>query len=142
MKIYLAGPLFTRAEYIFNEELAYDLKEMGFEVFLPQEECKSVLDSREIFNICKNGIEASDIIIAILDGADADSGTCWEVGFAYAIGVSRIIALRTDFRQTGDTQGFNAMLYNSATKVIVGNDAMLQFWTYIKTLKTKKAQDI
>lgn len=135
MKIYLAGPLFTRAEFQFNEELAYDLKEMGFEVFLPQEECKGVLDTHQIFKICKNGIKTSDTMIAILDGADADSGTCWEVGFAYAIGVSRIIALRTDFRQSGDTQGFNAMLYNSATKVISGNDAMLQFWQYIKSLK-------
>ena len=139
MKIYLAGPLFTRAEFLFNEELAYDLKEMGFEVFLPQEECKGVLDTREIFNICKNGIEASDIVIAILDGADADSGTCWEVGFAYAIGVSRIIALRTDFRQSGDTGGFNAMLYHSATKVISGSDAMLQFWNYM--LQIKKGPD-
>lgn len=137
MMIYLAGPLFTRAEYQFNEELAYDLKEIGFEVFLPQEKCKGVLNTREIFTICKAGIEASDIVIAILDGADADSGTCWEVGFAYAIGISRIIALRTDFRQSGDTQGFNAMLYNSATKVIAGNDAMLQFWSYIQKINEK-----
>ena len=135
MKIYLAGPLFTRAEYQFNEQLAYDLIKIGFEVFLPQEQCKGVLDSREIFNICKNGIEASDMVIAVLDGADADSGTCWEVGFAYAIGVGRIIALRTDFRQSGDTGGFNAMLYHSATKVITGNDAMIQFWQHIQEIK-------
>lgn len=131
MKIYLAGPLFTRAEYEFNEKLANDLKKMGFEVFLPQEECKGLLDTRQIFQVCKNGIESSDSIVAILDGADADSGTCWEVGFAYAIGIERIIALRTDFRQSGDTGGFNAMLYHSATKVIDGNDAMLQFWKYV-----------
>lgn len=135
MKIYLAGPLFTRAEYEFNEKLTKNLRKMGFEVFLPQEECKGIFNTREIFNICKDGIEASDMVIAVLDGADADSGTCWEVGFAYAIGISRIIALRTDFRQSGDTGGFNAMLYHSATKVIKGNDTMLQFWQYMASIK-------
>jgi nucleoside 2-deoxyribosyltransferase len=148
--IYLAAPLFTRAEYLFNEDLACDLLKNKWDVFLPQEECKKAVEiynkinekwaSEPVFNVCKQGIFDSDIVVAILDGADADSGTCWEVGYAYALG-KYIIGLRTDIRRSGDTGGFNLMLYNSCTVVIEGNDAMMQFWKHLATLKNKKAPD-
>src|SRR5258705_4446618 len=117
-KIYLAGPLFTVAEQNFNEKLKNDLTAKGYEVFLPQEECKGKKE-KEIFDTCKYGIDISEIIVAIVDGADADSGTCWECGYAYAT-KKYIIAVRTDFRKSGDTKGFNAMIYYSADKIIEG----------------------
>lgn len=119
-KIYLAGPLFSVAETNFNAKLAHFLVENGYEVFLPQVECKNKT-GREIFETCVKGIESSDMILAVLDGADADSGTCWECGYSFAKG-KPVIGLRTDFRNSGDTRGFNAMIYYSAASVMEGPD--------------------
>ena len=44
---------------------------------------------------------SADALVAILDGADADSGTSFECGLAYALGIP-IVAVRTDFRGGGD----------------------------------------
>lgn len=118
MKIYLAGPLFTAAEYQFNEKLAETITDLGHAVFLPQHECEG-LEGADIFTACKAGVEKCDTVIAILDGADADSGTSWEVGYAYAL-KKEIIGIRTDFRGTGDSEGFNAMLLYSCNSVYFG----------------------
>ena len=122
--IYLAGPLFTAAEISFNIHLSDILKEHGHKVFLPQHECLNKTDE-DIFNTCKDGIESADLIVAILDGADADSGTCWECGYAVAKGTP-VILVRTDIRQSGDTKGFNAMLYYSAAAVIEERENYVQ----------------
>jgi nucleoside 2-deoxyribosyltransferase len=130
--IYLAGPLFSKAEQQFNYQLYEKLVKEGFNVFLPQEECKG-LEGFRIFEKCKEGIDFSEIIIAILDGADADSGTCWECGYAFAKN-KHIIAIRTDFRNTGDTNGFNAMLYYSVNKIITSNNYLIEIKDYLHEL--------
>lgn len=131
-KIYLAGPLFSCAEQQFNNDLFDSLSAAGYAVFLPQKECTG-LEADKIFNRCREGIDSSEIIIAILDGADADSGTCWECGYGYAKG-KQIVALRTDFRKSGDTEGFNAMLFFCANKVITGNNFLQSLLEHLKTL--------
>jgi len=120
----VAGPLFSLAEQEFNTKLNNKLIEKGFHTFLPQDECKDCVGV-EIFNKCKEGIDTSDIVLANMDGADADSGTCWECGYAFA-NHKFIIAYRTDFRKSGDTGGFNAMLYFSANKLIEGDNYLSQ----------------
>ena len=127
--IYLAGPLFTKAEQDFNKELAEFLSGKGFKVFLPQEECKNK-KKKDIFLKCKEGLDSSDIVLAIMDGADADSGTCWEFGYAFAKNKT-LIALRTDFRKSGDTGGFNAMIYYSAAKLISGKNYLSEIFKYL-----------
>lgn len=114
--IYLAGPLFSAAETTFNKNLAVFLEANGYEVFLPQEQCNNKT-TEEIFHICKGGVENAVALVAIMDGADADSGTCWECGYAMAKG-KPVILVRTDIRDSGDTRGFNAMLYYGARAVI------------------------
>lgn len=113
--IYFAAPLFTKAEQDFNIAVVTVLRNGGWEVFLPQEECKG--SHEEMFNTCLMGVKNCTIVVAVLDGADADSGTCWEVGYAYAKGFP-IVALRTDFRGTGDSEGFNLMLKFSANTLV------------------------
>ncbi|TML00277.1 MAG: 2-deoxyribonucleoside glycosidase [Actinobacteria bacterium] len=49
-------------------------------------------------------IGRADGMLAVLDGADVDSGTAAEIGFAAAQG-KPIAALRLDVRQTGDNEG-------------------------------------
>jgi nucleoside 2-deoxyribosyltransferase len=54
-------------------------------------------------------IEESDALFAILDGADVDSGTAAEVGYAAARG-KPIVGVREDLRQTGDNPGVTVNL--------------------------------
>lgn len=122
--VYLAGPLFTAAEVKFNLHLSDILKDHGYKVFLPQHECLNKVE-KDIFTTCRNGIESANMILAILDGADADSGTCWECGYAVAKG-KPVILVRTDIRHSGDTKGFNAMLYYSASAVIEERENYVQ----------------
>ena len=92
-------------------------RSLGYQVFLPQVECAGLRDPQAIFERCRAGLDRVDAVIAVLDGADADSGTCWECGYAFAR-KQPIVALRTDFRGSGDSGGFNAMLLGTARAVV------------------------
>ena len=56
-------------------------------------------------------IRSVDMLVAVLDGVDVDSGTAGEMGFAYGLG-KPVHGLRTDFRVTGDNEaaGINLQL--------------------------------
>ena len=84
MKIYLAGPLFTTPEREFNDRLATMLRVLGHEVFVPQEHPASAPTGAAIFHKDVAGLDWAEAVVAIMDGADPDSGTCWECGYAYA----------------------------------------------------------
>jgi len=116
--IYLAAPLFTQAEQEFNTKLAQRLQSAGNTVFLPQEEAKNLTQTEEIFKRCLYGLDRAHLVLVILDGADADSGTCFEVGYAYAKKIPAI-GLRTDFRGTGDDWGLNLMLLQSCNHLLL-----------------------
>jgi nucleoside 2-deoxyribosyltransferase len=114
MRIYFAGPLFNAAERDWNAALAAALRGAGHEVFLPQEQ-EPAKDAAGIFATDVGGIDWADSIIAIMDGPDPDSGTCWEVGYAYQ--KKPIVLVRTDMRRDRGSggSGYNAMLTESAT---------------------------
>ena len=113
MKLYFAGPLFTSAERDWNRAIADGLRAAGHEVFLPQQQ-EPGTDAPGIFARDVAGIDWADGLVAIVDGADADSGTAWEVG--YAFGKKPIVLVRTDIRALrGYEGGYNAMLTQSAT---------------------------
>ncbi len=120
-RVYLAAPLFSDAERSYNSFIAGLLKKNLFEVYLPQDAGDDSAGrdrnvQEQLFAINKKAIEQSDIVVAIVDGADADSGTAWEMGYAYAIGKT-VIALRTDFRHVGSSEHVNLMLEQSAVVV-------------------------
>ncbi len=116
--ICLAGPLFTQAEKDFNYHLAHELgKKTGIPVFLPQDECGKLSRPDDIFRACLEGINRSKLVVAILDGPDADSGTSFEAGYAHAKGMP-VIGVRTDFRQRGDDGGLNLMLSKSCHRLV------------------------
>lgn len=117
MKIYMAGPLFSTAECNFNSQLAYCLRELGHEVFLPQENEQGE-DPHAIFVSDVGGIEWSELVLANLDGPDPDSGTCWELGFGYHAG-KHIGVYRTDFRLFKGMDQINLMMTESADFVII-----------------------
>lgn len=122
-QIYLAGPLFSKAERDFNLHLRDRLVEIGFNVFLPQEDGDDTISSRleeRMKNIFMNdvkGIDESDIVLAVLDGgSDVDSGTAWEMGYAYAKGIP-VLGLKTDFRTFGDEGIVNLMMEMSMDRL-------------------------
>ena len=114
-KLFLSGPLFTVAERDFNAGLAGFLEAQKFEVWLPQQRA-SRGGAKAIFQSCVAGIEWSDAVVACMDGPDPDSGTSWEVGYAYAK-EKPIVCYRSDFRSGGDTgrTPYNLMLSEAAT---------------------------
>lgn len=58
------------------------------------------------------------MVLIILDGTDADSGSCFEMGYAFAKGLP-IVGLRTDFRGSGEHMGLNLMLTHSCTHLVL-----------------------
>ncbi len=120
-RLYLAAPLFSEAERSFNTSVARLLNTHLFEVHLPQEagddsDTRGTREQERLFNLNKTALEDSDIIIAVVEGADVDSGTAWEMGYAFALG-KPVIALRTDFRRVGHHEHVNLMLEQSAKVV-------------------------
>jgi nucleoside 2-deoxyribosyltransferase len=116
MRIYLAAPLFTTGERDFNDGLARRLRQFGHEVWLPQEHEQRSKTAEEVFKKDVEGIDWAEVVVANMDGADPDSGTCWECGYAYR--KKPIIVFRTDFR-AGEEPGkglYNLMLTASATR--------------------------
>jgi nucleoside 2-deoxyribosyltransferase len=114
MRLYFAGPLFTLPERTWNAEVVAALRSAGHEVFLPQEK-EPGLDAAGIFATDVGGIDWADGLVAIVDGADPDAGTSWEIGYAYGSN-KPIVLVRTDIRDgAGEAAGYNAMLAESAT---------------------------
>ena len=128
MKIYLAGPIFSLNERNFNKDLANAIfNEAGYEVFLPQENPLKGEPTDENFSklfikLIKK-IDESDLMVSIVDGADSDSGTCIEMGYAYGI-KKPIIGIRTDFRNL-ETKGVNLMVFYVCDKYILLKDKQL-----------------
>jgi nucleoside 2-deoxyribosyltransferase len=48
-------------------------------------------------------VRDADVVFALLDGADVDSGTAAEIGYAAAVGTP-VVGYRTDWRTSGDNE--------------------------------------
>jgi len=125
VKVYLAGPLgFSEAGRAFhNSTLIPALVGLGCEVLDPwtltdPAKIDAVLkmpygvDKRDAWrqlNIEIGGnnraaIDRCDLVFAVLDGVDVDSGTAAEIGYAFAKG-KPILGYRGDFRLSADNEG-------------------------------------
>jgi nucleoside 2-deoxyribosyltransferase/predicted secreted protein len=119
--LYLAAPLFSEAERAYNLSIAVHLRNNFFDVYLPQEAgddspTRNKEEQVRIFSENVIALENADIIVAAIDGADVDSGTAWEMGYACALG-KPVTALRTDFRRAGQEELVNLMLEQSSLVV-------------------------
>lgn len=125
MKIYLASPLgFSLENDPYRMNIRRKLVSLGSTILDPwevadfREEIQAAyrlercLEQAEAFRKIASRIgrcnedliREADAIIAVLDGAEVDSGTASEVGFGSALG-KKCYGLRTDLRDTGDFPG-------------------------------------
>jgi nucleoside 2-deoxyribosyltransferase len=118
-QVYLAAPLFSDAERAFNLVLRDALTAGGYSVYLPQETGEGVEGrgrDRDIFDSHLHALNGASCVVAVCDGADTDSGTAWEMGYAAAKGIP-IIALSTDRRRPEADRRVNLMIRESAEVV-------------------------
>jgi nucleoside 2-deoxyribosyltransferase len=118
--VYLAGPLFSNAERRWNSALKQYLTKCGFTVFAPQDEVPHDATPAQRQRACLTGLRASRLVLAILDGPDADSGTSWEAGYTKAKG-RKVVGVRTDFRRC-EYHHVNLMLHYSVTSLLQYTD--------------------
>src|ERR1700730_13593354 len=117
MRIYLAGPLFTTAERDFNAALAAGLRALGHEVWVPQESEQQQTTAKAIFDSDVRGIDWCEVVVACMDGADPDSGTCWEVGSVWRRKTP--VLYRTDIRSESlPLAPYNLMLHQAADRIL------------------------
>jgi nucleoside 2-deoxyribosyltransferase len=126
--IYIAGPLFSQSERGYLESLvdfltnALNIGLTDFHVdkdqdfFLPHRDIGDAGvvtgGNGEVFVNDLRHLDNADIVIAWLDGADIDSGTAVELGYAFAKGKD-IFGLLTDTRRWSGTKiiGLNNMVW-------------------------------
>ena len=113
-QVYVAGPLFSQAERDFDERIAALCERLSYETFLPHRDAGLQVEgnAEEIFASDLRALEAADLIVANLDGADVDAGTAWEIGYAVARGKA-VIGLRTDRRVLEPWSSVNLMIEKS-----------------------------
>jgi nucleoside 2-deoxyribosyltransferase len=118
-QVYLAAPLFSDAERTYNLVLRDLLAADGYQVYLPQETGEGVEGAGRdgaIFESHISALDAAGCVVAVCDGADTDSGTAWEIGYAVAKGIP-VIALSTDRRRPEAGRRVNLMIQESAEVV-------------------------
>ncbi|MFJ3387687.1 nucleoside 2-deoxyribosyltransferase [Lysinibacillus sp. NPDC086135] len=107
MKAYLANGLFSLGDRLVNEQLAAAIREavLGIELYVPQEndainDKAAYADSLAIAQADLEMLQNSDILVAVLDGVEIDSGVAAEIG-AFAMLNRPIVGVFTDVRQQG-----------------------------------------
>lgn len=128
MRIYLAAPLFTQTERALNRDLARRLERRGHRVFLPQRDAPPARGrgrTRRIYAACRDAIDRADLVVAVCDGATADDGTAWEIGYAVGRG-KRAYGLRTDSRTVARDERVNLMIQGSLVRLFRSAPALLR----------------
>jgi nucleoside 2-deoxyribosyltransferase len=125
MRVYLAGPLgFSEAGTAFHKEkIVAAFTGLNCEILDPWQLAPiSRIDkisnmaygeskraawealNPEIGATNAAAIRECDLVFAVLDGTDVDSGTASEIGYAFALG-KKILGYRGDFRLSADNEG-------------------------------------
>jgi len=107
MKAYLANGLFSLGDRLVNERLAAAIRQAvpNIELYVPQEndainDKSAYADSLAIAEADLEMLQKSDVLVAVLDGVEIDSGVAAEIG-AFSMLNRPIIGVFTDVRQQG-----------------------------------------
>ena len=107
MKAYLANGLFSIGDRLVNELLAKEIRKEipDIDLYVPQENDainnkQAFANSLAIAEADMEKLQNSDVLIAVLDGIEIDSGVAAEIG-VFSTFNRPIIALFSDVRQLG-----------------------------------------
>ncbi len=134
-KIYIAGPLFTEAQRWLLERIDAVCREQGFETYLPHRDAglfDREGDSRPFFEQDLAQLRAADLVVAVLNGADVDSGTAWEMGYFYAQGRGPIVGYLNDSRLPRPQAQMNPMVVGSIYTLVDNLDTLGQVLAVLK----------
>ena len=99
MKFYVASPLFTVAQKMRIKKVT-DALRWNHEVYSPMEHqipngwaLQNDVWARKVFEADITALSQADIVYAIYYGMDSDTGTAWEIGYAYAMDIDLNIFL-------------------------------------------------
>lgn len=144
MKVYIAAPLFSEGERMFNEKVDSIIRECGYETFLPQRDGGMVANLPEIiegrpkrqylFELDCKHMDWCDIILFIFDGRVPDEGACFELGYCYAKG-KRCVGYKTDARSF--IEGYDNVMLCGAPEIVLRNPQELEDF-FIKNNNTEK----
>jgi nucleoside 2-deoxyribosyltransferase len=159
-QVYLAGPLgFSEVGRAFYAEtLIPEVRRLGYDVLDPWTLTdKKKLDAvknlpygearrdawrtlnAEIGGNNRAAIDRCDMVLAVLDGTDVDSGTAAEIGYAFAR-KKPILGYRGDFRLSADNEG---SIVNLQVEYFIresGGDIVATFAELSSALATLKAK--
>lgn len=107
-KIYVAGPFFKPGERerlekirkLFNEDSFFEDYDLFFPMdhFIKDGENMPTWEwAQAVFDMDTKVLENSDIVVAVYDKHYSDSGTAWELGYAYGLGIP-VVLLCTDLK--------------------------------------------
>jgi nucleoside 2-deoxyribosyltransferase len=88
-RLYIAGPLFNSHERGYLEQIAHALERAGYSTFLPHRDAgvmTSEMQRGPIFQADLDALNDCAGVVALLSGADHDSGTSAELGYMFALG--------------------------------------------------------
>ena len=116
-RAYIAGPLFTPGDRWYLEHVDRRCAELGYATYLPHRDAglspPSGEGTRYYFDADIDALNDADVIVAVLNGPDVESGTAWELGYAHALGTP-IVAIVDDTRVADPAVNINLMIYHSA----------------------------
>ena len=126
-KVYLASPFFDDAELERVDKVKEILDSKGLEVFSPKEHQNEHLEFGSIewrkatFDNDVKHIDWCDVVVAIIcKGNYDDSGTAWELGYAYATNKPVVLV-----NITGET--INLMIADSIHALITSYDELKEY---------------
>ena len=126
-KVYLASPFFNEKELERVEKVKEILDSKGLDVFSPKEhqnpeyEFGSMEWRKATFKNDVDHIDWCDVVVAIISqGNYDDSGTAWELGYAYATGKPVVLV-----NVTGET--INLMIADSLHALVTSYEELTNY---------------
>lgn len=132
--IYIAAPFFNPEQLALVQEVELAITNAGMEYFSPRsigvlqdmQPQERLANMKRIFEANVENINACDCLLAILDYRD--TGTTWELGYAYGYYPSRYIA---GYTSSPDVK-INVMLGQCLDGHIVGPEELARFLAQLK----------
>lgn len=117
-RVFIVGPHHTPQDRRVLETLASEIQRLGHVPFLPHREAHLATDltldeTRQTFRLLVKGLEASDAVVAVLDGPDVDAAVGVFLGIA--VNLRRpVLGLRSDDRSKSPALGLHPIAFGAA----------------------------